>query len=531
MPPLATRQPARPAREPRKDAAQVGVRKTQGRVLVGSRRSTRGTDGFVTDRPDETRTAGSGRALHFRARADRAAGQTQGANPSVVNATSPSGLVVRFDEFVDRAPAERSSVLARAIAEAHGRHFQANAAYRACVAARGVGERVEPQHFARLLRPASLTFKSYVDVTGPFPQDCPALFVGWLQDHLSVPLPFCAAALASRYKTFEGLLGAIETALTTHGIEIVTSSGTSGRASVVVRDGPTLKLAVEAFFAGITRAWGIRPGTALIFLMPERTRVAMARTAVLGTRTTDWASRGRVYFTMPFTATPDQLRIRAGRAFRSGMAGAIERRVWHPFMVWAGEHLAPRRFVPLTRRRLEEVARRGAPLMLLGALPHLHAVAREGPLVLPPGSRVASGGGTKERYPFTPAQIRRDLAAAFPGAVVCDVYGMAEANWAAFECAAGNHHIPPWVYAVVTDDDDQIVMGPDTTGLLAFFDPIGGGGLFPPFFQTADRVRLVNGSTAHDPARSCPCGDDSAYILGEIARVDLTEEAGCAAQV
>jgi hypothetical protein len=108
---------------------------------------------------------------------------------------------------------------------------------------------------------------------------------------------------------------------------------------------------------------------------------------------------------------------------------------------------------------------------------------------------------------------------------------MAEANWAAFECPAGRHHLPPWLYAIVTDDDDRIVDGPDTMGLLAFFDPVGGGGLFPPFFQTADRVRLINGSTAYDASRRCACGDDSAYLLGGIARVDLVEEAGCAAQV
>ena len=132
---------------------------------------------------------------------------------------------------------------------------------------------------------------------------------------------------------------------------------------------------------------------------------------------------------------------------------------------------------------------------------------------------------------------------------------MAEANWAAFECPQGNYHIPPWVYVVVTDDDDRIVPGPDATGLLAFFDPVGGGELIPPFFQTTDHVRLVNGGSQHDPAYvgrgdpayvgrgdpacvgrgdpalACPCGYDSAYIVGGIQRVDLVEEAGCAAQV
>jgi len=169
--------------------------------------------------------------------------------------------------------------------------------------------------------------------------------------------------------------------------------------------------------------------------------------------------------------------------------------------------------------------------MLLGGLVQLHAIARQASVRLPPGSRVATGGGMKEQYPFTPTQIRADLRAAFGDVPVSDVYGMAEANWAAFECPRGNYHIPPWVYAVVTDDDDRIVSGPDETGLLAFLDPIGGGELIPPFFQTADRVRLINGGSEYDPVLVCPCGYDTAFIAGNIRRVDLVEEAGCAAQI
>ena len=108
---------------------------------------------------------------------------------------------------------------------------------------------------------------------------------------------------------------------------------------------------------------------------------------------------------------------------------------------------------------------------------------------------------------------------------------MAEADWAAFECPRGNYHIPPWVYAVVTDDADRIVRAPVASGMLAFFDPVAGGDLIPPFFQTADHVTLVNGGSQYDPALACGCGYDSAYIAGRIRRVDLMEEAGCAAQL
>jgi hypothetical protein len=446
-----------------------------------------------------------------------------------------------LDDFLKWPPNERREALHAAIAAQHAYHFERNVAYRQTVMARGVKSAACRADLALLLRPASLTFKSYADRIGPFPQDDPTGFLAWLGEQLSLPLPDDRwPALRRRYGSLEALLRDIERIYADLGLEIVTSTGTSGWPSMVVRDAATIELAVNAFFSGIRQVWGVGRGTALVFVMPADTRVAMARTAAFGTRQLNWAADGAVHFTVPFAATPDQLRIRAGRTFRPGLQGQIERRLLHPFMGWANDRLAEPRYVALTLARLHECVAVGRPMMLLGGLVQLHAIARQVSyrLQLPPGSRVATGGGMKEQYPFTAAQIRADLAAAFAGASVSDVYGMAEANWAAFECQAGNHHIPPWVYVVVTDDDDRIVDAPDATGLLAFFDPIGGGNLIPPFFQTADRVRLVNpmgrdsrGGDGADPTLACPCGYDGPYIRGGIQRVDLVEEAGCAAQV
>lgn len=434
-------------------------------------------------------------------------------------------------------PHERQDQLHAAIRDAHAYHYARNVAYRRTVSARGVGPECEPADFARLLRPAALTFKSYADEIGLFPQDDPQAFLRWLNDQLSVPLPPAGwSQFRIRYPSLEALLRAIEQIYAATGIQIVTSTGTSGRASIVARDGPTIALAIDAFFGEIGRAWGVERGASLIFMMPAVTRVAMARTAVLGTQHLGWTTDGAVYFTVPFGATPDQLRVRAGRAFRPGLQGAWERRALHPFMSWAQARLAEPRFTALTFAALRDAAARGRPAMLLGGLVQLHSLAlaaRSGatPLPpLPPGSRIATGGGVKEQYPVAPARIRSDLAATFPGIPVSDVYGMAEANWAAFECPSGNHHIPDWVHAVVIDDEDRIIPSPDATGLLAFFDPFGGGRLIPPFFQTADRVRLINGAR-HDPALCCPCGRATPYLQGGIRRVDLMEEAGCAAQV
>jgi hypothetical protein len=115
---------------------------------------------------------------------------------------------------------------------------------------------------------------------------------------------------------------------------------------------------------------------------------------------------------------------------------------------------------------------------------------------------------------------------------VRDVYGMAEGNWAAMQCSQGHYHIPPWIYAWTLDDDDRLQEEPAATGLLAFYDPFGGGELFPAFFRTSDRVRLIRGEINSDGGYPCPCGEAGSYIAQEsIQRVDLLDEAGCAAQL
>jgi hypothetical protein len=92
--------------------------------------------------------------------------------------------------------------------------------------------------------------------------------------------------------------------------------------------------------------------------------------------------------------------------------------------------------------------------------------------------------------------------------------------------------MPPWVYVAAMNDDDGIIEASDATGLLAFWDPVAGGKVYPPFFQTADRVRLINGSSHFDPDRVCDCGEDTPYLARDsIQRIDLIEEAGCGASI
>lgn len=441
--------------------------------------------------------------------------------------------------FWHTPPAERTATLLSGILAQHAYHYRLNKAYRNTVAAHGVTERATADDLPRLLRPTAQTFKSYVDVLGtPFPQDEPRAFVEWLADQLSVELPRARLErFGGRYRSLEKLLRAVEHEFRDLGLELLTSSGTSGRASIIARDALSTARTVESFYLAFQRYFGMKADHRAIFLMPRRTRVAMARMARFSVERVGLTA-DRVHFAIRFPAYPDQVRIRAGRTFRPGYRGWLERRLWQPAMRFLQENLVDPRAVELAVTALVPAAAHQERVLLFGSLTHLHGVARflldtGRQMALAPGSLIGTGGGMKEAYPVGPDEIRSDLGKAFVLAdgsplPIRDVYGMAEANWAAMQCAQGNYHIPPWVYTVTVDDDGKFQLGARTTGLLAFFDPFGGGDLFPAFFRAADRVTLVTG----EEGTACPCGESGAYLeQGSIQRVDLLGEAGCAAQV
>lgn len=468
--------------------------------------------------------------------------------PEQVSENPVGWLGKRSDEpplsiFWGFSPDQRKKTLLQAISAVHAWHFERNTAYRLAVSARGIGSSVGENDLPRLLRPTAQTFKSYIDILGtPFPGDNPRAFLEWLDDQLSISLPRERFdQFRSSYSSLEAFFQAIERVYADYGLEISTSSGTSGRSTIMVRDQKGIDRTVESFYLCFQRYLGMQADHRAVFIMPRNTRIAMVRMATFSVRRV-WGSDERVHFTIPFPALPDHVRIRSGRTYRPGWRGTVERKLLHPFMNWMNEHYVNGTAVRQSLALARQAEAAEEKLLLFGGWTHLHAIAREllkknEKVRLAPGSLLGTGGGMKERYPFTPDQIRQDLSVAFELAngqpiPVLDNYGMAEGNWAAMQCRHGNYHIPPWIYALTLDQDNRPQVGVDETGLLAFFDPFGGGSLFPAFFKTADRVRLVNGASGYDPVCDCPCGDIGAYIADQsIQRVDLIDEAGCAAQI
>ncbi|MBC7293663.1 MAG: hypothetical protein H5T84_06125, partial [Thermoleophilia bacterium] len=187
----------------------------------------------------------------------------------------------------------------------------------------------------RLLRPTAQTFKSYIDFLGtPFPQDNPHGFLEWLAAQLSAELPrHRFARFRNRYRSLEAFLRAIERNFAELSPEILTSSGTSGRATIIVRDRLSTNLTAESFYLAFQRYLDMKADHRAIFLMPRRTRIAMARMAQFSVARVG-LTKDRVHFAIPFPAYPDQVRLRTGRTFRPGWQGFVEAKLWHPAINW-----------------------------------------------------------------------------------------------------------------------------------------------------------------------------------------------------
>ncbi|MBI9044645.1 MAG: hypothetical protein JEZ06_09180 [Anaerolineaceae bacterium] len=453
----------------------------------------------------------------------------------------------QLKDFFKIPPTQRPEILLNKIIASHRYHFTRNTAYRRLMMAKGIGETIADTDMVHVLRMTSQVFKSYIDILGtPFPNHQPQQFMQWISDNLSIELPAKKLSqFKTRYKTLEDLLLAAENIYTEQGFEIGTSSGTSGRATIILRDKDTADKAVEAYQLAVYRLWGTVDEHQFIFVMPQDTRIVMARVARMATKRLGLDRQS--HFTIPFSATPDQVRIRAGRTFEEGFKGWVEEKIINPFMNWMNENYVKSKYVNGTIELLEQMATKQENVLLFGGWIQLHQIylgllergySENGKVLkLGQASMLGTGGGIKEAYPFPSHQIRDDLqsivriadGSALPHR---DVYGMAEANWAAAQCEQGNYHLPPWVYAVIVGDNDQIVETADANGILAFYDPLTEGGLFPNFFKTADAVHLINGGRFYDEKLACPCGYQTTYITRDsIIRQDRLDEAGCAGQI
>jgi hypothetical protein len=332
--------------------------------------------------------------------------------------------------------------------------------------------------------------------------------------------------------------------LMAHGVRVIYSSGSSGRFSFVPRDAETwhrfsiapsaymTSLALDldptrtvqrALLGGATRL--LDPFTLAKVLhrktMPDHDGVFLAfRGGHMGTQIVaqELAKRVRASTflyeshlsasTLRLLATGPKTREdeRALIEFRAATVGQKEARLAHVIST------------------LEDSSRAGRKVFLAGApylFKELLEVARSrGPIPLPPGSMVMTGGGWKT---FSGEKIEQHVlhdmiaeAFAMPVNCVVDAYSMAEVHGVVPRCEHGRYHVPPVIEAMVVDEQMRPMTGKDLTGTFAFLDPFALS--YPGFIVTGDRVRMID--------EPCACGIHGPAFT-EIGRAPGREVKGC----
>jgi hypothetical protein len=353
---------------------------------------------------------------------------------------------------LDAVAAVRNDMLVAA----HQRHLALIPAYREIARDTGVGE---DAGIADLRERFVLTdgwLKSYDPdwLSGDFDE-----LTAWLGSisTLSTPTPPGAHDLMSWR---DGLRDA--------GVFVMFSSATTGRPSLVPRDGVTLAAVRNS--SGVRLPWSLPPDS---------------------------------YDTILLTPPGMGSGLQAGAA---GFAGNA-RRTHYGDAGWLD-------FVAIAIAEGTPAVVYGPPARLSNLLDGLAGVR----VKLAPGSCVLTGGGWKLD---SAGDIRGLLdhasdAMGVDRARCVDAYSTAELNTVFVSCTEGRYHVPPVVEAMVVDDLLRPVPG-DADGRLAILDPLAMS--YPGRLATSDHVRL-----RHDP---CPCGLVGQTLVAPITRYAGAEIRGC----
>ncbi len=136
------------------------------------------------------------------------------------------------------------------------------------------------------------------------------------------------------------------------------------------------------------------------------------------------------------------------------------------------------------------------------------------------GSSISYGGGWKS---FTGTRIseealNRRLSETFglPNAAISEGYSMTEINGLMQKCVHGRFHVPPFLEAIVYDEELEVKSGDDVMGTLGILDPFATS--YPGFVLTGDNVRLFR--------TPCRCGLPGPSIQ-RVERSPGKEVKGC----
>ncbi|OBH10424.1 hypothetical protein [Mycobacterium sp. E1747] len=294
---------------------------------------------------------------------------------------------------------------------------------------------------------------------------------------------------------------------------VYVSTGTSGRCSIFQVDEVDRDRDVRNF-AALWRWAGLEPNAnhPVIMLVPKRGFHRMMDS--FGRQAVAFGRQGAVFY-LGDEGVPVSEMNAIGRLRREMAAGAAP-----PSEVEKFERRAAQRQAAMGAQiadLTDAVIRHSRePIMFIGVWTTLFfllqaAKQRGWDGGVHPDSVVLSGGGRKGVDVPDDYQDQVRTALGIPGSRYFELYGMSELLSIYPRCTAGRYHLPPWVIAMVLDDEGENLIAPQAgraEGRLAFFD----------LSLEGHWGALVSGDRGVVNLAGCPCGRPSPAVEEGVTR-------------
>jgi hypothetical protein len=302
------------------------------------------------------------------------------------------------------------------------------------------------------------------------------------------------------------------------GVNIMFTSGTSGRFSFIPRDTRSWNRVRYSAMKSVIELMNYDPSDSAILLIPDPRQTNLTIASLFGIAY-DLYDPTNINVALDMKITTQFLRMQRDETI--GIREKIKAK-------------AMSKISPIVQKKsdskmialLEQAQKEGKKLNIGGPPFWLDRIItrmkNEGKTVNLEASQVLTGGGWKaDEDKRTPEEIFRKKVAdvlSIPQNHYRDVYAMSECSSVFLSCEEHFKHIPPVIIPFVLDEELSPV-GYKEFGRFAFIDPLADS--YPGFIITGDRVKLLE---------HCPGCDREGPVLDiEVTRLPGVEGRGCAA--
>ena len=302
------------------------------------------------------------------------------------------------------------------------------------------------------------------------------------------------------------------------GINIMFTSGTSGRFSFIPRDTLSWNRVKYSAMKSVIELMIYDPDDSAVLLIPDPRQTNLTIASLFGIAY-DLYYPKNIHFALDLKITTQFLRMQRNEAI--GLKEKIKAKALSKISPMVQKKSDSKIINVL--KQMEKEGKKiniGGPPFWLDRI--IERMNQEGRTANLESSQVLTGGGWKsdedKRTPEEKFRKKVEETLGIPENHFHDVYAMSECSSMFLSCEKHYKHIPPVIIPFVLDEE-LIPVGYNKFGRFAFIDPLPIS--YPGFIITGDRVKLLD---------HCPgCNRDGPVLDVEVTRLPGAEGRGCAA--